>query len=101
MKQRRNVHEVQPPRVTPRQFIKVWQESDSVREVATKLRIKKNACRVRAHRYRKLGVPLKEHPPVEIEVIDWSELAQYAAELANCDGCSNRKHAARGDEPQP
>jgi hypothetical protein len=68
-------------RVAPRQFIKVWQQSATLAEVASKLRMKKNTCRVRAGRYRQVGVPLKEFPPVEIEMPDWSELAEYAAEL--------------------
>jgi hypothetical protein len=67
--------------VTPRQFIQAWQESESVSEVAAKVRSKKNACRVRAYRYRRMGVPLKEFPPVEVELIHWDELAEYAASL--------------------
>lgn len=64
--------------VSPREFIKAWQESSSVAEVAAKVRIKKSAVRVRAYRYRQKGVELKEFPPVEIEEIDWDELAEYA-----------------------
>jgi hypothetical protein len=67
--------------VSPREFIRVWQTSASVAEVASKVRRKKNACRVRAFRYRQLGVPLKEFPPVEVELPDWDELAEYAASL--------------------
>jgi hypothetical protein len=67
--------------VSPREFIRVWQTSASVAEVASKVRRKKNACRVRAYRYRQLGVPLKEFPPVEVELPDWDELAEYAASL--------------------
>ena len=60
------------PPASPRDFIRVWQESSSLAEVAAKVRRKKNACRVRAFRYRELGVPLKEFPPVEIELPDSS-----------------------------
>jgi hypothetical protein len=67
--------------VPPREFIKAWQESSSVAEVAQKVRSKKNACRVRAYRYRQRGIPLKEFPFVEIEPTNWDELADYAAEL--------------------
>ena len=67
--------------VSPREFIKAWQESSSIAEVASKVRSKKNACRVRGHRYRQRGIPLKEFPPVEFEPTDWDELAEYAAEL--------------------
>jgi hypothetical protein len=67
---------------TPRHFIKVWQESSSVAEVAQKVRSNKNACRVRAYRYRQLGVPLKEIPTSPpCEPLDWDELAEYAASL--------------------
>jgi len=66
---------------TAREFVKAWQESSSLGEVAAKLRTKKNACRVRAYRYRKMGVPLKAFPPVEFEVMDWDDLAKYASEV--------------------
>jgi hypothetical protein len=68
-------------RVSAREFVKAWQESSSVAEVAMKVGSKSNACRVRAFRYRQNGVPLKEFPQVEIPLIDWEELAEYAAEL--------------------
>ena len=68
--------------LTPRAFIKAWQESSSLAEVAIKVGRKKNACRVRAFRYRRMGVPLKEFPVVETSEIDWKALAKYAAELA-------------------
>ena len=71
----------EPVRVGPREFVAAWQGSNSVAEVARKVRAKKNAVRVRAYRYRQLGIPLKEFPPVEYEPTDWDELARYAAEL--------------------
>lgn len=70
-----------PIRVGASEFIRVWQTSNSVAEVAMKTRSKKNAVRVRACRYRKLGIPLKEFPVVEVELHDWDELAKYAASL--------------------
>jgi hypothetical protein len=54
-------------RITAREFIRLWQTSNSVAEVAMKTRTKKNAVPVRAYRYRKLGIPLKEFPYVEAE----------------------------------
>jgi hypothetical protein len=69
------------PAVTPHQFVKIWQEASSLGDVAAKIRRNKNACRVRAFRYRKEGVPLKEFPVEEIAVTDWDELARYAAEV--------------------
>jgi hypothetical protein len=81
VKRRRNAGGLVVAPIPPREFIRVWQTSASVAEVAAKVRSKKNACRVRAYRYRQRGVPLKEFPPVEIEATDWDELAEYAASL--------------------
>jgi hypothetical protein len=64
---------------TAREFIEAWQSSESLREVMGKCRMRKGAVRVRALRYRKRGVPLKEFPPWEPP--DWSELAEYAKSL--------------------
>src|SRR5690349_21507945 len=69
------------PEVTQKEFIKAWQESSSVREVAAKVGRKKNACRVRAFRYRQRGVPLKRFPYIAIKPPDWSELAEFAKSL--------------------
>ncbi len=70
---------------SPREFIKTWQESSSVAEVARKLDCTGNAVRVRAYRYRLRGIPFKEFPPVEIELPDWPALARYAEELVPAD----------------
>ncbi|MFO0803617.1 MAG: hypothetical protein U0791_10935 [Gemmataceae bacterium] len=48
-----------------------------------KTRRKKSAVRVRAYRYRELGVPLKEFPAVVVELPDWDELAAYAESFNN------------------
>ena len=72
---------IRAPMVSPRRFIEVWQSSSSVAEVASKVRRRKNAVRVRAFRYRQHGIPLKDFPPVEVELPDWDELAEYAASL--------------------
>jgi hypothetical protein len=66
-----------------REFIKAWQESDSLAEVAQKTRTKKNACRVRGQRYKEKGVPLKEFPPEEFITFEewWQDLTEYAASL--------------------
>jgi hypothetical protein len=70
------------PADNARTFIRVWQEATSLAEVAKKMRANKDACRIRGYRYRKLGVPLKEFPPVIIEMHNWKELAKYAASLS-------------------
>lgn len=66
------------PSVTPREFVQIWQSSNSVAEVSSKIHCTKNAVRVRACRYRQMGVPLKQFPVMEIEPINWDELAVYA-----------------------
>lgn len=70
-----------PRFVTPREFIEAWQTSKNVAEVAMRLGLKKGQCRVRACRYRKRGVPLKEFPWIPPTPPDWSALAEFAAEL--------------------
>jgi hypothetical protein len=64
--------------VSAREFVRIWQSSNSLTEVAKQLKRTKNAVRVRAFRYREMGVPLKVFPVVEVDVIDWNELAQFA-----------------------
>ena len=49
-------------RVTPEEFVRVWQTGQTVGEVATKLGITKRAACQRAMYYRKKGVPLKKYP---------------------------------------
>jgi hypothetical protein len=72
------------PTVPPREFVRIWQTSATVAEVARKVGRTKNACRVRAYRYRTWwGVPLKDFPPIEVELTDWDELAEYAETLGN------------------
>lgn len=68
-----------------RKFVQVWQTSRSVAEVAAKTRTNKGACKVRAFRYRKKGVPLKWIPASLNESIDWQELAELAETLAKED----------------
>jgi hypothetical protein len=80
-KRKASARERQTVRARPHDFVKAWQESSSVAEVAAKVRSNKNACRTRAFRYREMGVPLKLFPPVMIEPPDWNELAEYAASL--------------------
>lgn len=80
---------------TPREFVKAWQESSYVREVARKVGSTKAACSRRAHRYRQMGVPLKSMWDVVIEPTDWDDLAQYARELAPTD---NEPHDTADDD---
>lgn len=73
--------------VHPEEFIRTWQAAKTLREVCTKLRMRKSAAKLRAYRYRRLhGVPLKQFDggpaaaPSSEEY--WKRLAQLAAELA-------------------
>ncbi len=63
------------------EFVRAWQSSSSVAEVSSKTQSSKNAVRVRAYRYRRMGVPLKQYPALEFETIDWDSLAEYAESL--------------------
>jgi hypothetical protein len=73
---------------SPKAFVEVWQRANSLREVASSLKMTKAACSVRASRYRSQGVPLKEFPPLEMPKTDWDELAEYAKGLIATDGAS-------------
>ena len=70
----------EPTGVNAREFVGIWQSSSSVAEVAKQVQRTKNAVRMRAFRYREMGVPLKQFPVVEL-VIDWDKLAEYAVSI--------------------
>jgi hypothetical protein len=70
------------PTTSAREFVRIWQTASSVAEVARKVGRSKNACRVRAFRYREYyGVPLKYYPAVVVEEVDWYALAAFAKSL--------------------
>jgi hypothetical protein len=66
-------------KVSPKEFIKVWQTSHSLDEVIAKIGVDKKVVRSRAIYYREKGVPLKKL--VGPYKNDWEALAEYAAEL--------------------
>lgn len=45
--------------VDPAEFVRVWQESASLAEVAARMQVTKMAAAVRACKYRKKGINLK------------------------------------------
>lgn len=49
-------------RVSLEQFVKAWESSDSVAQVAAKTKLKATSVQARASKYRGLGIPLKEMP---------------------------------------
>ena len=63
--------------VTPEEFIKVWQTSKTLDEVAERTGIEKNAAAAKASGYRKKRVPLKRFK----EPLDWERLAELAKEI--------------------
>jgi hypothetical protein len=93
-----------PPWVTPERFVEAWQTSRTLREVCSRLKMRRAAVKVRAHRYRQRGVPLKQHepdPPLVMFPV-WEDLAKYAVSLL---APSDTPGAASRDvptgEPQP
>lgn len=49
--------------VTPEEFVRTWQSSDSTAEVAEKLGMTHPAAYQRSRVYREKGIHLKEMPP--------------------------------------
>jgi hypothetical protein len=73
---------VEVERVTAREFIRIWQTSNSVAEVAKKTGCTKKTVRVRAWRFRTLfDIPLKVFPMTAFDYPDWDELAEFAESL--------------------
>ena len=74
--------------VSPEDFVKVWQSSESADEVAQKLNMPKNIVLARSAVYRKNrkdgspGVPLKKMPRVNPRRLDVENLRKLATETA-------------------
>ena len=73
--------------VHPEEFVRTWQAAKTLREVCTKLQMRKAAAKLRAYRYRRFhGIPLKvfDAGPAAAAAPKeyWERLAQLAAELA-------------------
>ena len=67
-------------KVTPHEFVKAWQTSTSVIEVAKKTNMKLGNVRSRASVYRKKGFPLRSMRRGR-QAVDWNGLADYARKL--------------------
>jgi hypothetical protein len=65
--------------ITPEEFIRAWQSSETLDEAAQKLGTYKSVCHSRAAYYRTKGVPLK--PLMTRKAICWSELQNLAETL--------------------
>jgi hypothetical protein len=71
----------EPTGVSPRVFVETWQKAESIAEVARRLNRTKNAVKVRAHKYRQKGVPLKFFASAVAEGVNWDVLATLAREI--------------------
>lgn len=67
--------------ISPMEFIKAWQESDNVDEVAAKIGIPHRQVYQRAYQYRAKGVPLKRYKFGNR--YDWDELKEFAELFEN------------------
>ena len=70
------------PPVPAKDFIRIYQASESVAEVAKETGLTAHTVSQRASTYRKKGVPLKAMPNSGVTTRnDWNELAELAREL--------------------
>lgn len=66
--------------VPPEEFIKAWQTSGTVGDVARKTGLSKSGCHLRYHRYKKVGIKLKEMPKgTHTPALDVKKLNELAA----------------------
>ncbi len=68
--------------VSPEAFVRAWQSSKTVDEVAQKTGLDLRAARQRASIYRKKGVPLQRFAGGRFSKPDWAALTALAEELA-------------------
>ena len=69
-------------KLTPEEFVKVWQTSESIREVCDKTGLTNGGANSRALLYRKNGVPLKRFPRGgTVPRLDYKALAKLASSI--------------------
>lgn len=68
-----------PPAISDKDFIRIWQTSESARQVEQKTGLTRQAVNSRLHNLRKHGVPLKKMKRSAYK--DWSELAEFARQF--------------------
>lgn len=68
------------------QFVEIWQQSESVREVMEKLGMNYSKTTSTAFRLRKHGVKLKKFKTAKYKNVNWEELAEYAKKLDEEEG---------------
>jgi hypothetical protein len=69
--------------VDPEFFIKAWQTTESIAEVALATGMQVASARVRAALYRKKGIPLKKFPRSTFTKLDITYLTKFAKKLAS------------------
>jgi hypothetical protein len=67
--------------VTPEQFIRVWQTSETAEEAATRLGMPKPIVHARASEYRGMGITLKKMPRAKSPIIDIARLNTVIKQL--------------------
>lgn len=66
------------PKIDAYEFVRVWQSSDSLLEVAFTLGVSVQIASMRSMNYRKKGVPLKK---LARQKVDWKALAEFTKGL--------------------
>lgn len=85
--------------VTPEQFVKVWEASETAEEAAEKLKMPKGIAAARASTYRQLGVKLKKMKRNYKRAIDVSGLNALIQRLSG--GEDSETAAAAPPSPRP
>lgn len=67
--------------VSPEEFVRAWQTSDSLAQVAERTGLKLETARARGRRFRKRGIPLKRFGGQGRPATDWEALKKLAEEL--------------------
>lgn len=69
-------------RISPEDFVRIWQTSETFAEVLKRTGMKGNSCSVRAQHYRKKGIALRKfHGCGQGRKINYAALAALADEL--------------------
>jgi hypothetical protein len=71
--------------MTAEEFVRLWQECDTLDEFADKSGIDKGLASCRAARYRRHGVGLRKHTGAGRSPLDYDRLHQIAEEAGNAD----------------
>ena len=66
-------------KLSPKEFIQIWQSSQTLDEVVERTGMFKTSVNSRAYGYRRKGVPLKKFKATRgVSEYDWGSLAEYA-----------------------